>query len=1512
MGAKNNLRWCVCMFGALALGWPAPAAGIVVGWTSPHTTVTLGIPFNELEFENPLSGTETVQGYKILEWRDADYSPGPPPWYDDWTVAGPGFIDGSANEIWMRQAGQVITTSTTVPSTMVSIHLIGDNNDGLVDVYVDGALVAQLDMFTPGNDRAFVLVKGLANAVHNIEVRDMGPSQQPGAPAGADDVATLGAAALAEDVLYKWDQPPDPVEPDNVFLGWNQYSVWDPDYGQLAADDWYCDTNGPVTKIRWWGSYVGWRYAYDPPQSPDHFHIHIWTDVPTNGTGDDFSHPGRVIHEVLCYNFTYEWVGWDYNPATGDYESCFKFEQELTPTEYFHQEPGGNIYWISIAACYGGTGTIPDYPWGWKTRPRDPDSLAPDDAVRIFEPRAPVLGDDYIDGEPIFWPTEEHSWDLAFELISGAPTVKWVQLPNLMTTGVDVNATSNGNPPDYILANDFECTTNGAITDIRIWGSWDDDAYPSGGAGAVDFTLSIHADIPDPDPGDPTTFSMPGNVLWWRTFRQGEFQVSEYMGNIEEGWLDPPDDYRPNADWTCWQYDFFIDPAQAFWQEGTPTDPVVYWLDVQAHPLASGPRFGWKTSDMQWNDAAVWGDGSEPFFGPWNELRYPINHPFHGGKLDLAFKITTGEGELVKWSQPPQPYVPDDGYNGWNELSMYDGQQIVADDWLCTNGWPVSDIHWWGSFLDWGYTAPPHLPDKFHIGIWTDVPTNGAGGPPFSHPGVMIHQILCDDFTWEFVGWDWFPYEPLPGEDPFPPEACFKFEQKLDVDDWFWQEASTNGTVYWVSIAAMYTTIPEEYPWGWKTRPNVFNDAAVVIWDPTAPAAGAMYVNGAPLVDPDTGDWWDMAFQLTTHVPKWSQPPHGPGEGFDAASDFWWYELKWLQEPNLQLSGMHAHDWQDAAGGYYFFIKLADDWRCDGGEVTDLHWWGSYESVGQGIDRFHLSIHECDTSGPVFHVPLEPPAWEMNVPFADVHETDTGLVNGSGQTLYSYHFDLPDPYPQTPNNWYWFDVMALSVDPSPPNAALWYWQEANRSSTYLGHAPGAEYTDSSPWWQSIIWTNPTEYSDFAFAVTSRDLNVRDPNKVVADDFVSDGRPIKALRWWGSYLDELYEPHEQIEPYIVDGWFISFHHTVPDSECPPDAAAGDDPTVLGVYFAPVDAVNIVGPLYQDCWAHNVYQYVVDLSQCCLLCSEQDPRVVADPSYPAREHAFLETCGLGYWLDIQAVVGVTWDPDVGCAYGDRILTGHVPSDQTADQHFWGWHTSFVDKLEEACTGRICNLSSYPPDCWDYRDWNKQPWECPPPEPPVNMSFELLATAARPPNLIAAHSVAMHGTPANGYVELALPIGTGGVFTGVIEHRVFDKDGLTIFLRLTFDANVDPTTLVISGVPNLGVPVQGAALNIVEIPFTAEPGQGSYTLDVSGGPCATIPWCRLIGDVNCDGGVATSDLGIVSNPLNFGKNVTTANKPRADVNRDNNITTGDMGVISNPLYFGVPVGTITCGCH
>lgn len=214
---------------------------------------------------------------------------------------------------------------------------------------------------------------------------------------------------------------------------------------------------------------------------------------------------------------------------------------------------------------------------------------------------------------------------------------KWAQLPDLTTDGVDVYATA-----PKVLADDFLCTETELITDIHIWGSWKGDYIPNDPTGNnpspsnVSFTLSLHSDIPAGEPGGPD-YSMPGDLLWEKTFAPGEFEASLYSEG-PEGWYNPNTGaYNPEGDTQAWQYNFYIDEADAYLQEGTPDNPIVYWLDVSAEPTDEQAFFGWKTSMEHWNDDAVWADSQDI---QWSELRYPDGHTYQGESMDLSFAIT--------------------------------------------------------------------------------------------------------------------------------------------------------------------------------------------------------------------------------------------------------------------------------------------------------------------------------------------------------------------------------------------------------------------------------------------------------------------------------------------------------------------------------------------------------------------------------------------------------------------------------------------------------------------------------------------------------------------------------------------------------------------------------------------------------------------------------------------------------------------------------------------------------
>lgn len=189
------------------------------------------------------------------------------------------------------------------------------------------------------------------------------------------------------------------------------------------------------------------------------------------------------------------------------------------------------------------------------------------------------------------------------------------------------------------------------------------------------------------------------------------------------------------------------------------------------------------------------------------------------------------------------PQLPDP--QGWDVLAA--APRVLADDWRCSQTGPVTDVHFWGSWLSDEVAEI----ERIHISIHEDDPS-----PPYSRPG---------DLLWErdFYPGDWT--ERLDGTgaqgwyDPFnqtwnkPDHINFYQYNIVDIFDPFFQQ---EGTIYWLDISV---SVKEEddviRQWGWKTSLNHYNDDAV--WG-TYPDP-----NWGELRDPITNESLDMAFVIT-------------------------------------------------------------------------------------------------------------------------------------------------------------------------------------------------------------------------------------------------------------------------------------------------------------------------------------------------------------------------------------------------------------------------------------------------------------------------------------------------------------------------------------------------------------------------------------------------------------------------------------------------------------------------
>jgi hypothetical protein len=534
-------------------------------------------------------------------------------------------------------------------------------------------------------------------------------------------------------------------------------------------------------------------------------------------------------------------------------------------------------------------------------------------------------------------------------------------------------------------------------------------------------------------------------------------EVSIEKAPIDEGWYNPNIyEYIFPGDHTCWKYVFHIPEANAFCQQGEPNRPVVYWLDVQAHPNPVGPEFGWKTSSEHWNDDAVW-DAN----GIWHELRYPMGHYYYGMSIDLAFVISTGEvpeaaGKKLlesntKWSQPPIEIDPASDvptYCGWDEQSHNRQspqpwkRKIVADDFRCIGSMPVTSIHWWGSFSGWEWPGmqgqlPPVLPEKWWIGFWSNVPAWAEPYYlPYSYPDMLRYSITIPAARVDFneVGSDEYGTSPH--------DICYQYNVDLEPNEVFRQDdfnGVTYDNTYWISIVAEYNVPEAYYPWGWKTRPWSWKDDAVTFILPTKP--GPNYITDpcqiVPIVDPMWGESVDVAFELDTdpNYIKWEQL-------YTGIRNWPHYE-----DVNSMLSMWNLGAEQ----------LVVDDWRCvRRTPVTAVVWWGSY--IGYGYEacqgpvprpvppnRFKLTMWTDVAADPCDPCSYSHPGeviWQY-----DTNEYDEVLVGYDkypegepNEPVFRYSVRLPDAnwfHQPDYNEVFWLSVQAI-YDINMPNYN-WGW-----------------------------------------------------------------------------------------------------------------------------------------------------------------------------------------------------------------------------------------------------------------------------------------------------------------------------------------------------------------------------------------------------------------------------------------------------------------------------------------
>jgi len=193
-----------------------------------------------------------------------------------------------------------------------------------------------------------------------------------------------------------------------------------------------------------------------------------------------------------------------------------------------------------------------------------------------------------------------------------------------------------------------------------------------------------------------------------------------------------------------------------------------------------------------------------------------------------------GDDHKMHYPQLPDP-------SGWDVGFV---MQEVADDWLCSDTGPVSDIHAWYS---WQNDYEGIINDIF-VRIYSDTPDPDGDGPLYSQPNQLLWERHFTDFStvWYGVGDEGW-YEPYDGQWNLSDHDRYYQISIMDINDPFMQE---QGTVYWLSLQV---SVGELGNAGWKTTQNHWNDDAVY---------RSVTGGWAELIDPITEQSLDVAFVI--------------------------------------------------------------------------------------------------------------------------------------------------------------------------------------------------------------------------------------------------------------------------------------------------------------------------------------------------------------------------------------------------------------------------------------------------------------------------------------------------------------------------------------------------------------------------------------------------------------------------------------------------------------------------
>lgn len=244
-------------------------------------------------------------------------------------------------------------------------------------------------------------------------------------------------------------------------------------------------------------------------------------------------------------------------------------------------------------------------------------------------------------------------------------------------------------------------------------------------------------------------------------------------------------------------------------------------------------------------------------------------------------------GDQYKWRQ-----LPDVSTTGIDiRMDRNDGTpRVLADDFRCMETGPITDIHFWGSWLN---DIKGEI-EKIHVSFHADIPDPDKDGPLFSKPqnpalwerdffpGQFAENLYATLPRQEYEYW-WDPYRGI--VNPYGDKRVWQYDIEIPETEAFVQKGTPKEPIiYWMDLYVYIKGVqpPATQPvFGWKTRDwnpknpggGHFMDDAVygfqqgnwVVWNELR------YPKGHPLSEQSL----DMAFVLTgkEHKLDWGSAP---------------------------------------------------------------------------------------------------------------------------------------------------------------------------------------------------------------------------------------------------------------------------------------------------------------------------------------------------------------------------------------------------------------------------------------------------------------------------------------------------------------------------------------------------------------------------------------------------------------------------------------------------------------